>query len=180
MKAQTAAQKDLTDAFHKIDVSEPFTAADRTNLLRGARLCAAMAAYLPGKAEAQEFTCGEALAALGYHEEAIHRYEMFLNFAGDNPSDDTIRVVRADAYALMSLSLSALGKYKAALDATNTALKAFPHTPAYLNDRAQAEIKLGDNGAAKTDLTEAANTSKLDDPAKQKAVALLKTLTAKK
>ena len=170
----------LGEAFRRVEAGLPLTGADRTNLLRGARLCAAMAAYMPGKAEMQDFKCGEALAALGYHDEAIHRYELFLNLAGNNPTDNTMKVVRADAYGLMSASLTATGKYEPALEAANTALKAFPHTAAYLIDRGVAEIKLGNAATARTDLTEAAGIAAIDDPAKQKAEKLLKTLKAKK
>ncbi|MHB8636676.1 MAG: hypothetical protein ACYC96_09415 [Fimbriimonadaceae bacterium] len=180
LMAQDESQRFLVGPFKKYEAGQPLTAQDRSYLLKGARLCAALAAYLPGKAEAQDFTCGEALAALGYHEEAIHHYQLFLTFAGDNPTDPMAKVVRADSYGLMAASLTAMGKYKLAVDAANIALKAFPDTAAYLVDRASAESHLGAKSAAKADLTLAMKAAAADDPAGPKARAMLKQLGGKR
>jgi len=179
LEAQDKAERFLAGAFKKYESGIPLTTEDRTNLLKGAKLCAALSAYLPGKAAAQDFTCGEALTALGYHEAAIHRYQLFLTYAGDNPSDPMIKIVRADSYGLMSVSLTALGKFNDALAAANVALKAEPGISAYLVDRASAEIELGDKSAARADLLLAVKNAKGDDPAKGKAQAKLKSIATK-
>ena len=175
-KAYAASKNMIQAAFPRYESGLPLTEADRINLLRAARLCAAMAAYLPNKAQGQNFVCGEALAALGYHKEAIRRYDMFIAFAGEDPTDDTVKVVRADSYHLKAVSQAALGDYKPALDSVNMALKAFPHLPGYLVDRASIELQLKNNPSAKADLTEAAGSPVIDEAAKSKARALLKLL----
>ena len=177
-RAQTAARTMFHDAFQRYDAGIPLTQADRTNLLRGARLCAAMTDYLPLQAK-PDFACGQALAALGYHDEAIRRFKLFLAQVSESPSDDALKVMRADAYGLLSVSFIATHDDKAALDAANVALKAYPNTATYLNDRAAAEIQLGDMKAAKTDLTQAVGASAPDDPARAKSQSMLKALGTK-
>lgn len=176
LHAQDAAESMLTTAFHKIDQGLPLNEPDRINLLRGARLCAAMAAYLPGEAEGQDFKCGEALAALGYHDEAIRRYRMVLASIGDHPTSDQLAVIRADAYALMAVSLTAQKRFKAALDALAESFKAYPNVPAYYVDRAGAELGLGQAAKAKKDLESALHASKPGDPAINRANAMLASL----
>ena len=175
LKAQDASRQMLKLAFGKIDAGSPLNEADKTNLLRGARLCAAMSAYLPGQAEGQDFKCGEALAALGYHEEAIHRYKLFLDALGPNPITHDASVERADALALIGVSLTALNDTKGALDSINEAIKAYPDAPTYHNDRAAVEIKLGRPADAKKDY-ERALLGDPNDPAHLKAEMALKTL----
>lgn len=179
LQAQTSAQADFVVAFKKIDVGEPLNDADRTNLVRGARLCQAMAAYLPGQAEGQDFKCAQALAALGYHRYAIQHYKQVLDAIGPHPTNDLLAVVRADSFANMSVSLVATGDAKAAMTEVAEALKAYPNTPTYLMDRAGAEAALGQKDAAVKDLKAAIQQSKPDDPTKGKAEARLKKLTLK-
>jgi hypothetical protein len=137
-----------------------------------------MARYLPDKAARLDLKCGEALTALGYHAEAIGQSRLVLTYAGENPADEELKVLRADAYRLIAINLNATADYKGALQNIDVALSAFPHTPAYLVDRAIAEVPLGDKASAKADLQEAALNGAADDPAKKRAQAMLSTFAA--
>ncbi|HLK15617.1 MAG TPA: tetratricopeptide repeat protein, partial [Fimbriimonadaceae bacterium] len=158
------------------------TQADRTNLLTGARWCAAMADYLPGRADAEkeDFRCGQALAALGYHEAAIRRFDMYISYAGEHPVDQNTAVIRADSYNLRGASLMELGDLKGALDSVNQAVKAFPDAPFFRYVRAAVELRLNDSKAAIQDLDVAVTKGQeQQDPVTLRAYALLEGVKAK-